>query len=222
MAAFPPPYTFVTSNLNILPKIWSKSIVHSPDPFKDACKRPITTIPSSITTTHHDGGLPSPLSCALANNDPPLPSMLTQRSRQNLRERHLFQNDGLTKWEAVQLTDELEAKQAMAKADWECWKKLEEQFEQIHGLFSFDLDDDDQEQAHQDACTRERGNADISQMAKEMDMPLYYLSPYPQQCGSHTKTSAQRKQKEERRDRAGKIGMVHAWVGQKVMPLTPS
>jgi hypothetical protein len=36
--------------------------------------------------------------------------MLTQRSRQNLRERRLFQNNSWTKWEAVQLTDELEAK----------------------------------------------------------------------------------------------------------------
>jgi hypothetical protein len=35
----------------------------------------------------------------------------------------------------VQLADKLEAKQAMEKADWECWKKLEEGFEQLHGLF---------------------------------------------------------------------------------------
>jgi len=34
-----------------------------------------------------------------------------------------FQND--EKWEAGQLTDKLEAKRAMSKADWECWKKLE-------------------------------------------------------------------------------------------------
>jgi hypothetical protein len=67
----PPPYTFVTSNLNFLPKIWSKSVVYSPDLFEDACKRPITNIPPSIIITHHDGGLPSPLSCALANNNPP-------------------------------------------------------------------------------------------------------------------------------------------------------
>jgi hypothetical protein len=48
----------------------------------------------------------------------------------------------------VQLADKLKAKRAMAKADWECWKKLEEGFEQFHGLFLFDLVDDDQE----DAC----------------------------------------------------------------------
>ncbi len=68
----------------------------------------------------------------------------------------------LDKWEAVQLAEELDTKQAMAKADWECWKKLEEQFEQIHGLFSFDLHDDDQEQACQDACAREQCNVDVS------------------------------------------------------------
>jgi hypothetical protein len=27
----PPPYTFDTCDLNFLPKIWSKSMVHSPD-----------------------------------------------------------------------------------------------------------------------------------------------------------------------------------------------
>jgi hypothetical protein len=32
-------------------------------------------------------------------------------------------------------------------ADWECWKKLEEQFKQIHGPFLFDLDEDDQDKA---------------------------------------------------------------------------
>ncbi len=93
----------------------------------------------------------------------------------------------------MQLTDKLEAKRAMAKADWECWKKLEEQFEQIHGLFSFDLDDNDQEQACWDACTRNRCNAVVSQMANEIHMAPYSLSPSPQQRGSHTKISAQKK-----------------------------
>jgi hypothetical protein len=94
------------------------------------------TIPPPNTTTHYDGGLPSPLSYTLADDDPPLPSMPTQRSRQNLKERCQCQNDGWTKWEAVQFGEELEAKQAMAKADWECWKKLEEGFEQFHGLMT--------------------------------------------------------------------------------------
>jgi hypothetical protein len=62
-------------------------MVHSPDPLEDTLKRPITTIPPSIKTTHHDGGLPSPLSYTLADDDPPLPSTRTQRSRHNLRER---------------------------------------------------------------------------------------------------------------------------------------
>jgi hypothetical protein len=130
----PPPYTYVTGDLNLLQKKWSKSVVHSPDPSKDTPKRCITTtVPPSITTTHHDGGLPSPLSYTLANDDPPLPSTPTQRLRQNLRDRRLFRNDRWTKWEAVQLADELEAKQEMVKADWECSKKLEKQFKQIHG-----------------------------------------------------------------------------------------
>ncbi len=113
----PPSYTFVTGDLNFLAKIWSKSVVDGPDLLEDALKRPITTIPPSITTTHHDGGLPSPLSYALADDNPPLPLSPTQRSRQNLRERRLFQNSGWTKWEAVQLADELEVKQEIAKAD---------------------------------------------------------------------------------------------------------
>jgi hypothetical protein len=111
----PPPYTFVNSDLYFLQNIWSKSALHCPDLFKDALKRPITTIPPSITTTHHDGCLPSPLSYTLANDNPPLPLMPTQRSQQNLRERRRFQNDGWTKWEAVQLAGKLEAKQVMAK-----------------------------------------------------------------------------------------------------------
>ncbi len=201
----PPPYTSITGNLNLLQKIWSKSVVHSPDLSKDTLKRCITTtVPPSITTTHHGGGLPSPLSYTLANNDPPLPSTPTQRSRKNLRDRRLFRNDGWKKWEAVQLADELEAKQEMVKADWECWKKLEKQFKQIHGPILFDLDDDNQEQAHQEACTRERCNADVLQIAKEMDMLPYSLTPSPLLLGSRTKDSAQRKQRGERRTNTGR------------------
>jgi hypothetical protein len=50
----------------------------------------------------------------------------------------------------VQLADKLEAKRAMAKADWECGKKIEDGVEQFHGFFLLDLDDDDQEDAHRD------------------------------------------------------------------------
>jgi hypothetical protein len=120
----PLPYNFDTGNLNFLPKNCSKFVDHSPNPFEDTLKRLITTVPPSITTTHHDGGLPSPLSCRLSDNDPPLPPMPTQCSRQNLRERCLFQNNGWTKWEAVQLADEFKTKREMEKADWECRKKL--------------------------------------------------------------------------------------------------
>jgi hypothetical protein len=93
-----PPYTFDTGNLNFLPKNWSKSMVHGPYPSKDALKRPITTIPPFITTTHHDGSMPSPLSCTLADDNPPLPSMPTQHLQQILRERYQFQNNGWKKW----------------------------------------------------------------------------------------------------------------------------
>jgi hypothetical protein len=55
--------------------------------------------------------------------------MPTQRLRQNLREWHFFQNYGWTKWEAVQLTDKLEAKQAMEKAKWDLWKEANKQRE---------------------------------------------------------------------------------------------
>jgi hypothetical protein len=144
----PPPYTFLTGDLNFLPKFLSNQMVYGRDPFKDALKRPITTIPPSITTTHHDGGLPSPLSCSLVDYNPPLPTTPTQHSRQNLRERRLFQNDGWTKWEAVQLADKLKVKREMEKADWECWTKLETQFKQIHGPFSFDMDDNNQDNVH--------------------------------------------------------------------------
>ncbi len=120
-------------------------MVLGPDPFKDALKRPITTTPPSITTTHHDGGLPSPLSYTLADDDPPLPSTRTQRSRQNLRERNRFHNNSWKKWEVVQLTDKLEATRSKVKADWECWKEADKQREaldlQINVPFLFEWDD---------------------------------------------------------------------------------
>jgi hypothetical protein len=68
----PPPYTFINGDLNFLQKNRLKSMVHGPDLFEDALKSPITTILPSITTTHHDGGFPSPLSYTLANDGSPL------------------------------------------------------------------------------------------------------------------------------------------------------
>ncbi len=98
-----------------------------------------------------------------------------------------------------------EAKRAMEMADWECWKKLEEGFEQFHGLLLFDLVDDDQEDAHQDEMIRQRWTVKLLQLGQEMDMLAYSsLSPSPQQRGPRTKTSAQRKWKGKRRKRTGK------------------
>jgi hypothetical protein len=146
----PLPYTIDTGNLNFLPKIWSKSVDHSPDLVKDALRRPITTAPPSITTTHHDGSLPPLLSYTLANNDPPLPPTHTQHLRQNLRDRCLFRNNGWTKWEAVQLADNLDAKQKMEKIEWKYWKEAEKQYEQLVllPLLLSDSDDDGQNEAH--------------------------------------------------------------------------
>jgi hypothetical protein len=48
-------------------------VVHSQDLSKDTLKRCTTTVLPSIATTHHDGGLLSPLSYTLAADDPPLP-----------------------------------------------------------------------------------------------------------------------------------------------------
>jgi hypothetical protein len=92
----------------------------------------------------------------------------------------------------------------MEKVDWECWKKLEERFEQFHGLFLFNLVDDDQEDARQDERIRQRWTAELLQHGQEMDiLPCSSLSPSPQQRGFCAKTSAQRKWKGRRRKRTG-------------------
>jgi hypothetical protein len=214
----PPPYPFVTGDLYFLPKIWSKSVVLGTDPFKDALKRPSTTIPPSITATHHDGGLPSQLSYTLADDDPPLPSTVPKCSRQILRERNIFLNNWWTKWEAMQLADELEATQSKVKADWECWKEAKKQREaldlQINGPFLFEWDDLSEE-ALQDADKRlrQRKNA-YEQMKTEMGISSHFVesnearatnpSPRYHQFGSkHDKESEQRKQRRVRRKKAG-------------------
>jgi hypothetical protein len=75
-ATYPPHPTLITSDLNWLPKQLSKSVVHGPDLSEGIFKRRITTVPlSSITTTHHDDGSPTPLSYTLADKNSPLPSM---------------------------------------------------------------------------------------------------------------------------------------------------
>ncbi len=118
----------------------------------------------------------------------------------------------------MQLADKLEAKQAIEKADWECWKKLEEGFEKFQGFFLFDLVDYDQEDAHQDERIRQRWTVEPSQHRQEMDMSPYSSpSPSPQQRGSHTKTSAQRKRKEKRRKRTGKTVSYDVESGEKLI-----
>ncbi len=201
----PPPYTFVNIDQNFLPEIWSKSVVNSLDPSKDTLKRCITTVLPSITTTHRDSGLPSPLSYTLAGDDPLLPSIPIQHSRLKIRDRCLFQNNGWTKWEAVQLADKLEAEQEMIKADRECSKKIEERFEQIHGPFLFDSDKDDQDEARRDKRIRQRWNVDPLQHIKEMDMLLSSPCLPPTAWVSCTKNFAQRKRRKTRRKRAGKF-----------------
>ena len=124
-------------------------MLYGPDQSEDPLKRRITSAPSSITTIHHGhgGGLPSPLSYTLVDNSPPLSSTPTQPSKAKFKGKAPILKRLLTKWEAVQLADQLEAKQAMAKANWVCWKKLEERVKQIHRPFLLDLDDDVQEDA---------------------------------------------------------------------------
>ncbi len=111
----------------------------------------------------------------------------------------------MDKWEAVQLADKLEAKQEMVKADWECYKKLEEQFDQINGPFLFDSDEDDQDEACRDERIQERWNVNLPQIAKEMDMSPYSPSPSPKQCESFTKNSAQRKRSKATRRKKTEI-----------------
>jgi hypothetical protein len=118
----------------------------------------------------------------------------------------------------VQLADKFNAKEEMERADWECWKKLEEGFKKIHGLLLFDLVDDDQEDVHQDERIRQRWTVELSQHEQEMYM-LHYSSPSPspQQRGSHTKTSAQRKHKGKRRKRTGKTVSFNVGSGEKLI-----
>ncbi len=114
--------------------------------------------------------------------------------------------------------DKFEAKQAIKKADWECWKKLEEEFKQFHGLHLFDLVEDDQEDAHQDERIRQRWTVKLLQYGQEINMlPYSSPSPSPQQCGCHTKSSAQRKQKGKRRKRTGKTVRFDVGSGEKLI-----
>ncbi len=122
------PLSPVTGDLKIYyyHNFLAKTVVRNPDHFEDALRRLTTsTVPPSITTTHHDGTLSSSLAYTLTNDDYPLPSAPIQCSRQHLREMHRFQNAAWTKWDAVQFMDELEANRVTDKADSESWKKWE-------------------------------------------------------------------------------------------------
>ncbi len=195
----PPPFTFVTGDLNFPPKIWSRSVVYGLDPFKDAHKRPIPTIPPSITTTHHDGGLPSPLSWPLLMTT--LPSPLPP-----LNVWGKIWGNGFYFEVMVGQNGRLCSLQTNWKLnkDQECWTKLEKQYRKTHGPFLFDTDDDDQDIACWDERIEQRWNVEVSQHAKEMDMSPYSPSPSTQQLRSCAKTSAQRKQSKTRTKKTGK------------------
>ncbi len=79
------------------------------------------------------------------------------------------------------------------------------------------MDNDDQEDTHQDERIRQRWTVELSQDAKEMDMLPSPLSLSPQQCGSRTKTSAQRKWKGKRRKRTGKTVSCNVGSGEKLI-----
>jgi len=98
--------------------------------------------------------------------------------------------------------EELGAKRAIAKADWEYRQKLEEELKQIHRPYYFDLDDDDQDDTHRDKRIKQRWNVKLLQHRQDTDMQPY--SPSPQQCRSHTKSSARKKRsKKTRRKKTG-------------------
>jgi hypothetical protein len=54
------------------------------------------------------------------------------------------------KWEAVQLVDELDAKQEMVKMEWKYWKEAEKRYGKLVSLplLLSDSDDDGQNEAH--------------------------------------------------------------------------
>ncbi len=109
----------------------------------------------------------------------------------------------------MQLADELEAKREMVKADWKCWKKLEQQFS--------DSDEDDQDEARRDERMRQRWNVELLQHAQEMDMSPYSLSLPPTAWVSGTKTSAQRKRRKKRSKRAGTFISCAVGSGEKII-----
>jgi hypothetical protein len=92
-------------------------MVHGPDPFKDA----IPSLPFHPLSQPHIMMAACPPLCPASLPTTTLSSPLCLLNR----ERRLFQNNSWTKWEAVQLADKLEAKQALDKAKWDLWKKAD-------------------------------------------------------------------------------------------------
>jgi hypothetical protein len=80
------------------------------------------------------------------------------------------------------------------------------------------LVDDNQEDAHRDERIRQRWTVKLLQLGQEMDMlPYSSLSPSPQQHGSCTKTSAQRKWKGKSGKRTGKTISFDVESGEKLI-----
>ena len=118
----------------------------------------------------------------------------------------------------MQLADKLEAKRAMVKADWECWKEADKQQEaldlQVNGPFLFEWDDLSEEALRDaDKRLRQRWNA-YEQMETEMAISSHFVknnkertpnpSPHYHQIESqHEKESDKRKQRRTRRKKAG-------------------
>ena len=82
-------------------------------------------------------------------------------------------------------------------------KRRRKDLNKNHGLFSYDLGDDDQEDAHQDERIRQRWTVELLLYGQEMDRSPYSPSLSPQQHGSCTKTSAQRRWKGKKRKQTG-------------------
>ncbi len=78
----------------------------------------------------------------------------------------------------------------------------------------FDLDEDYQDEAFQDKKMRQRWNVNLLQIAKEI---VTSFSPSPQQCGSHTKNSAQQKWGKTRREKTGKPVSSNVESGEKLI-----
>jgi len=83
-------FYYIGRNLCFTTQIWVKS----EEPFK----RRITAAPPSITTTHHDGGLPSTLSYTLANDNSPADERVSLSRGQATLERRTKKHAHHSTW----------------------------------------------------------------------------------------------------------------------------